>query len=89
MVLNSCEIAPLDAQLSHENFIRVFPAIYQILNAVLLKHTTTALNVIPAFISLTKRLLKVLILRSDQGGLHADQAADLVRCAGLVERYVY
>jgi hypothetical protein len=86
MLLNSCEFSPLHKQLSHASFIHVFQAVYEILNAILLKHTQTALSTIPAFLGMAKQLLVAVILRSDQGGEHSDNVEELVQCAGLIER---
>ncbi|XP_064638630.1 unhealthy ribosome biogenesis protein 2 homolog [Lineus longissimus] len=86
MVLTSCELTPLHNRLHHETFMHIFPAVYQILNVILTKHTQIGLSMIAAFVSAAKQLLEAVMMRSDQDGLYINKVEELVHCAGLIER---
>ncbi|XP_021345376.1 unhealthy ribosome biogenesis protein 2 homolog [Mizuhopecten yessoensis] len=85
LALHCCQFTPLDGSTS---FVPAFHAVYKVLNALLVHNTNTVYGVIPSFLSCTKRLLKVIVNRSDQEKIGQDQdvLAKLIDCALLFDR---
>ncbi|XP_033739006.1 unhealthy ribosome biogenesis protein 2 homolog [Pecten maximus] len=85
LTLHCCQFIPLDGRTS---FVPAFHAVYNVLNALLVHHTNTVYQVIPSFLSSTKRLLKVVVNRGDQEriGQDQDKLTKLIGCALLFDR---
>ena len=56
--LHVCVTSPLSmASLSLEDFVAMFHGMYNVLNALIMQHSTTVVRCIPAFLAAAKHIL--------------------------------